>query len=333
MVLINKLTSWQESSIPEICNQWIQIGYSARTDSVEAERAIDEIYNSIGLSQPIKVWFNSPFEGCLGSWLLGQITSKLCTESWEQAKTSYKTHIKPLCWEHFEQQLMSQDWENQWEQIKIVASGHIGGWLANHIKEDSIEKVESQVTTEVWEQIWGEVFSIVYEKTNRILACISGAVTDEIHEQALSSQAISILREQVSRSLKHDLATLAFYYTWNHYGIDLSLLNSFWRLAQVTGWCWFYEGVTIMSPKPSQILFEEAGIIHADDRPAISYTNSIFNVWIRNGERITSLSNSDKFKHIPALEPGVKSSNLIDNLFTLTDREMIRIGWRAEEGR
>jgi len=57
------------------------------------------------------------------------------------------------------------------------------------------------------------------------------------------------------------------------------------RLAEVAGWWWPFKTTCILTPRPSALNRNSNGQLHADDKPAIEYTNA-WSIWALNGVRV-----------------------------------------------
>ena len=80
----------------------------------------------------------------------------------------------------------------------------------------------------------------------------------------------------------HDAGWLSFYdYMLNVLSCDIEIVKGLLDFSEYGGWYWPFEGLCLMTPKPSEIHLQDDQL-HCDGGPAIRYGDG-FSVWALNG--------------------------------------------------
>jgi hypothetical protein len=131
-VKLERLTSEQEALLPVVRDEWLAHGLSTEpADRAKAEAGVAAAYREAGLEPPrIIVWLDSPFAGCVGSWMLTQVRDQVRGQVWGQ--------VGDQVWDQVRDQVWGQVW------------GQVGG------------QVWGQVGDQVGDQVWGQVGGAIY---------------------------------------------------------------------------------------------------------------------------------------------------------------------------
>jgi len=84
----------------------------------------------------------------------------------------------------------------------------------------------------------------------------------------------------------HDASWISFYdFFQKEVGIDLHQINGLIELSHHCGWWWPFENVVVMTPKATHLALDDEGRLHAENGPALSYSDG-WGVYAWHGIRV-----------------------------------------------
>ena len=253
--MLNELTQEQLAKLPFYRDKWLKIGLSTEpADRETAERGVDLAYQAVGLPPPrIKLWLRSPFEGCVGAYLLSQVGDQVRSQVRDQVKN----------------QVMAQ----------------VRAQVGNQVKNQVVDQVEARVWDQVWDQVWARVWDQVWDQMKDQ---VGEQVRDQVEDQ-VRKQVEEPVRDQVGGASygQHDASWLGFcdFFHMETAITGLEALEGLWLLAQSCSWGWFYKDAVILTERPIFLARDDDHRLHCSDKAAISYSDG-FRVYAWHGVRV-----------------------------------------------
>ena len=140
--------------------------------------------------------------------------------------------------------------------------------IARQLQKDSIrDSVGDSVWGSVSDSVWGSI-------RDSVGASVWGSVGDSVGASVGDSIRGSV-RDSVRASVygQHDAGWLSFYRFFQDIGLDseTAKLKGLWMLCESAGWALPHENICWVSERTSSLHFDDAGRLHCEDGPAVSY--------------------------------------------------------------
>ncbi len=246
MSRIDRLTPDQESRLPAIRDEWIQIGLSTESaDRGAAERHVDDVYHVSGFDPPsIKIWRGAPPAGALGASMLALIGKQVGY----QIKTQIEEHVRHRVWGQIsaqvENRIRDQATAQVEEQVRHRVLGQveqIGGRLSDQVWFQIETQVEDQVRRQVGTQIWRQIQDQISRKgETRVKEQIESHVRFRIRNQ-VSAQVMERIHRQIGGQVWGQV--------WNE--AEYQVRHSVWR--QLSDQIWNQTEDWIEDQKDKQV--------------------------------------------------------------------------------
>jgi len=124
-----------------------------------------------------------------------------------------------------------------------------------------LKNFRDQVGDQVWDQVWEQVLGQVSDQVSDVLvnACYG----------------------------QHDASWLGFYcFFRDACGLDApSKLEGLMDTARECGWCWPFDGIAIITPKPRELHRDDRGRLHNEAGAALLYPDG-WGIWAIHGVRV-----------------------------------------------
>ncbi|WP_246249452.1 DUF6745 domain-containing protein [Actinomadura litoris] len=133
----------------------------------------------------------------------------------------------------------------------------------------------SEQGPEQWPRVWGESGGLLWNQVQSLVTRVRAAIGDLAggggeDASAAQNEAGTLLRAATLDAVlgQHDAPWLALFESLGRLGGPLAGLA---EVARSAGWWWPYEGLVILSERPSDLYRDEPGRLHRGDGPALAY--------------------------------------------------------------
>lgn len=301
------LTPEQLRWVPETVERWRQIGMGTRTDRLQAERAIRQVYRAAGLTEPIHfVWASDPVQALLYLWqraprpnlfeleesgrppsstLRFEIHSRLQTRLQGILQAQVSPQVLNFLQQEIQFPLLEQlgpAWQPLWNQVR------------QQLRSDAWVQTRDQARAQTWAYPWETWRSELRRNPLGWVADqMAGWVWQSVQDQDWLRSVEEVwvdLWQQVSEQIcdasfrPEDAAWLGMHdYLWRIGGVDLGLITGMIEAAQACGWWWPFEYWVLVCPKPDRACWDEQGRLHAEGRPAVTFAQSSLKTYAWQG--------------------------------------------------
>ena len=258
--MLEKLTPEQEARLPEIRDEWLNIGLSCEpTDREAAEAGVRLAYERAGLEPPkIVIWLDNPLHGAIGAAMLAQVGDQVQDQVQDQVRGQVRTQVGG--------QVLGQVLGQVRGQVWTQVLGQVLGQVQDQVRDQVRGQVQDQVRGQVWTQVLGQVRGQVL-----------GQVRDQVQDQVRGQ-----VGDQVYRAVygSHEAGWLSFYAAFAELGIAAAdQLDGISAVAKACGWWWPFKGAVILTERTSYLHRDRQGRLHCEDGPAIGWGQWSFNAW------------------------------------------------------
>jgi hypothetical protein len=218
-----KLNKLELDLIPQVQADWQTIINSTTTDCHQAEISIKNCYRYAGLSTPTVIWAAHPLS-----------VIKIAIDRRDLADVSGK--IINNIWQSELEIQQSADPEFTAHIFASIAPQHT-------VKTRNGHQIQiSQIATEPGESICQRLNDLVIDRVNDLY----GNLTTQSTPAPLQDYRIS---------------DLGYFDYFARIGVDIPQIQPAIDLAKSCGWCWTFQGLAILTPKPSKIKIDRHGKI------------------------------------------------------------------------
>jgi hypothetical protein len=218
-----QLTKLELDLIPQVQADWQTILSSTRTDCHQAEISIKKCYRYAGLSTPTVIWAAHP---------LSVIETAINRQ--DLADVSGK--------------IINNIWKSELEiqqSIDPAATAHIFANIdpQHTVKTRNGNQIHfTQIAAAQGESICQRLNDLVIDRVNDLY----GNLTTQSTPAPLQDYRIS---------------DLGYFDYFARIGVDIPQIQPAIDLAKSCGWCWTFQGLAILTPKPSKIKIDRQGKI------------------------------------------------------------------------
>ena len=245
--MITSLTPEQKALFPVYTRKWIEIGLSTKpADRPRAEKAIAGLYRLAKLKEPRVIWLPCPISAAM---------SAVCYAALIQHR------------------FVSRD-----EKLAVGSA------------------VESAVRSAVYSAVDSAVGSAVY---SAVESAVRSAVESAV-DSAVGSAVRSAVRSAVYSAVGSAVVSAGYsffggsiwnsgYSSWADYFNEvcsIAIDRNFLEMTESAGFYWTLDDVCFVSDRPAQIHRDQAGRLHCETAPAISYSGTGWGLYCWHGYTI-----------------------------------------------
>lgn len=213
---------FSESQLKAYCDHWLKIGRSTDPiDKAKVEQGIALAYCETGLAPPNKIIYrDSPYQGFLE--VIRLLTTRRLAE---QAG-------KPVC---------ERVWHNVrghvWTQVWNLSFNHVVEQVLNHVRIH----IRSPINDQIWWWLRNELDKLICDYANN----------NDLHP------AVNVANVWDSAFCAgHEAPTIAQLTIFKDIP-EVARLNGLVQIAENAGWCFLFENLAIVTPRPSQLLWRK----------------------------------------------------------------------------
>ena len=300
---IMKLTTEQEVRLEEWREEWLQVGLCTDpADRPRAQSAITAMYACLDKPAPIFLWFDSPMS-CqlvmhllsqtelrdqlgdqLGGQLWGQLRGQLRDQLWGQLRDQLEDQLWGQLGDQLGDQLRDQlegQLEGQlWGQLRGQLRGQLGGHLRDQLGDQLGGQLEGQLGGQLWGQLGDHLWGQLWDQ-------LGSQLWDQLWDQ-LGSQKIQF--KDTNWWGQHDAYWVAYYMFGREIGVSYDAemsrrLDLHGEVCRSCMWFWLFEGLCILSDRPSEIHRDSRNNLHNLTGPAVGFRDG-WGVWSSHGVRL-----------------------------------------------
>lgn len=218
-----QLTKLELDLIPQVQADWQNIIQSTTTDRHQAETSIKNCYRYAGLSTPTIIWAAHP---------LSVIETAIDRRDLTDVSGTIINNI----------------WQSELEiqrSINPESTAHIFASIdpQHTVKTRHGNQIQiSQIATTPSENICQRLNDLVMSRVNDLYG-------------NLTTQAIPAPLQD------YRISDLGYFDYFAQIGVDIPQIQPAIELAKSCGWCWTFQGLAILTPKPSKIKIDRQGKI------------------------------------------------------------------------
>lgn len=269
-----RLTPEQAALIPGFRDDWTRIGLEmSSADRGLAEQGVKQAYRAAGLDIPRIVWCSSPLAMALIRALV------LCGVTPAQRRriaSAIKARVETTHWGSF--------WDGVLDAAEGFDAAAVGASLRDRLGHSVREDLRATLRRFVDDDSWNSVMEGLARPVRaRVAAPIWAPVGRALWEGVGASAALGIwdafracTRDAICASLygQHDAGWLGFFDYFNRVGgfdAAVQCLNGQVAVARAAGWWLPHERVCWISERPTRLMVDEGGALHASCGPALTY--------------------------------------------------------------
>jgi hypothetical protein len=218
-----KLTKLELELIPQVQADWQTILQSTTTDRHQAEISLKNCYRYAGLSTPTMIWADHPLS-----------VIKIAVDRRDLTDVSGK--------------IINNIWQSELEIQQSIDPEYTAHIFANIDPQHTVKTRNgnqinlSQIAAASGESICQRLNDLVIGRVNDIY----GNLTTQATPAPLQDYRIS---------------DLGYFDYFARIGVDIPQIQPAIELAKSCGWCWTFQGLAILTPKPSKIKIDRHGKI------------------------------------------------------------------------
>jgi hypothetical protein len=218
-----QLTKLELDLIPQVQTDWQSIIQRTTTDRHQAETSIKNCYSDAGLSTPTIIWADHP---------LSVIETAINRRDLTDVSGTIINNI----------------WQSELEiqqSIDPEFTAHIFASInpQHTVKTRNGDQIQiSQIATDPDQSICQRLNALVISRINDLY----GNLTTQSSPAPLQDYRIS---------------DLGYFDYFARIGVDIPQIQPAIELAKSCGWCWAFQGLAILTPKPSKIKIDRQGKI------------------------------------------------------------------------
>ena len=271
-MVIESLTPEQEAQLPVMRDEWLGYGLSTQpADRAAAEEGVRQAYLAADLEPPnMFIWFDSPYAGCVAAALLqtmGTIVDEMSksgelNQLWDTVTNEVLAHATMRA--DVKSTFTAQLAEKRQMPMTVTAQQTV-----DQMAPDAADRPQYEALVgEIYDRIW----AIVWDRT--------GAIMDRDHT--------SLVRTQIGRSAwgQHDAWLSFFDYVDRVLDLECAQpMRGLIKVAQSAGWWWPFQGIAILTERPTELHRNTRLQLHNPTGPALLYPDG-WGVWALNGVRV-----------------------------------------------
>lgn len=226
-----QLTQLELDLIPQVQADWQAILNSTTTDRHQAEISIKNCYRYAGLSTPTIIWAAHP----LSAIEIASLHRRgFANDRRDLADVSGK--------------IINNIWQSELEIQQSIEPESTADIFANISPKHTIRTLNgnhislSQINPAPGEEICQRLNDLVIDRVNHLY----GNLTTQSTPAPLQDYRIS---------------DLGYFDYFARIGLDIPQIRPAIDLAKSCGWCWTFQGLAILTPKPSKIKIDRHGKI------------------------------------------------------------------------
>jgi hypothetical protein len=251
----------------------------------------------------------SQLESQLWGQLENQLESQLEGQLWGQVERQLRNQLESQLWGQLWGQLWSQ-LENQVRrqlrnQLRNQVENQLGSQLWGQLWGQLGSQLENQLGSQLGSQLWGQLWSqLGSQLENQVRRQLRNQLRNQVENQVesqLENQVESQLENQVRRQLRNQLGSqLENYFggqqwiAWKIYydycykiGVEYTkenkeLLELWLEEAKSCHWWFPYDGIVLISERPTKLLVNDRGQLHCNNGPALEYSDG-YSLYSLNG--------------------------------------------------
>jgi hypothetical protein len=287
MKKIEKLTREQEELLPRFREEWLRIGLS--TDPIDfetAKKTIADFYKKIRKEEPLFLKFSSPM---------------MCELALERLRSQLDSQLDSQLYSQLDSQLYSQLDLQLYSQLDLQLRSQLYSQLDSQLYSQLDLQLRSQLRSQLYSQLYSQLDSQLYSQLDSQLdSQLYSQLRSQLYSQ-LDSQLYLQLRSQLgSQSFTYNSFSgqisvywLAFYRFCNEIGVnyedkDLNLLNQWVDIARSCFRWAPFEGICIISERPTNIHFDDQRRLHNEIDMAVKFSDG-WGVYAWRGIRANEL--------------------------------------------
>ena len=300
-----ELTEERKAIIQSTYDEYMTYGLSTEpADFGAAEKAITELYVSIGKSKPHFVRLSSP----LGA----EIYINLLTQTWpetynrDQLRDQLGDQLWDQLWDQLRDQLWGQLGNQLWNQLGDQLGNQLGGQLGDQLGDQLWDQLEGQLGNQFWSQLGDQLWDQLRDQLegqlgNQLEGQLGNQFWDQLGDQ-LWDQLRDQLRDQLGNQLRDQLWDQLwnqlggsklrfmgtwFYGQWDYYWVYLdgmrrvgaklddpklaSQLDNHLTIMKSIGWFYPFDDFVVITDRPELIKRDDDGRLHSEHGPALKY--------------------------------------------------------------
>jgi len=366
---ITRLTPEQKADLPVFRQQYLDMAQSKEpVDRGKLEDAIGRAYKYIGKEQPAVIVLESPLQcmaaiavlkslgfeeqskdktsdqlrGRLNHQLNHQLKDQLTDQLWYQLRGQLEDQLRGQLGNQLNHQLRNQLGDQLRDHLKDQLWYQLRGQLTVNLDQQVPDQFRAKFVNQLMEQLYWQVLdqikSHIHAQTKQVL---DGQTPIRLHGQLevnISKQAMDQAKPYVRR---HMWGSQDFYWiAWARFAQKIGVkldedtnykLTTMEDISQQCEWWWPFEGLCIVSQRPTNICWDSEGRLHNLQGPAVEYADgyalysiegvSVPEEWIKNPEKLSAheaLNWTDTEQRAIACNHVVGWNRILDELEAVT---------------
>ena len=278
--MITQLTKKQEQRMQEVIQHWLSVGRSTQPiDREQATASITAMYRAIGKDAPAVLFFSSPMmcilawgalrsagvnrgqlggqlRGQLGGQLRGQLGGQLWGQLGDQLGDQLRDQLRGQLWGQLRGQLWGQLGDQLGDQLRGQLRGQLWGQLRGQLGGQLWGQLGGQLRGQLRDQLWGQL-------RDQLGGQLWGQLGDQLNNYCGGS---------------HWCAWEVFYDFCNEIGVNYTKdqrerLYLWMTQSQHCHWWFPYDGIVLVSERPTTLSVDDRGRLHSTETQAIGYSD------------------------------------------------------------
>ena len=282
--MLDELNSQEREQADAIRREWLDIATCTEpADRDSAEAAIRQIYEAAGHEAPTEfIWVDSPLAGVVFAAVVAGLVPDVRDPVWEPAHVlrgstaEFVAHVRSRA---PEEGLTRIPWRESprrrtlpyvqsLDELGLVDYGPM--YRALRLPFDSI---------------WRTIGAATHWEFRALVAAGLAGASPELIAYPLRSPAHAALNDFTDGAdgAGHHEPHLPFWSFLADAGVDVPpALPAFAELARAAGWWWAYEGLAVVTERPTQLSLDDTDALHNDGGTALEYRDG-FELFAHHG--------------------------------------------------